>query len=105
MSSVYSTRFIEATALTDFAGYEVPSGFRAVVRDAWVTNNASIAAISWSLGRNIGATWWQQNDVTTGPNYYYWQGRQVLEAGEELQFYSGGDAIDVAVCGYLLTLP
>lgn len=107
MSQVYSTRFIASPA-PDFPPppYEVPGGFIAVIRSIEIfaapSQDGYNALVQLVEPAVVLFSW----DPTVGGSTFHWDGRQVLEAGEELTINSTLSApSSMIVSGYLLTLP
>jgi hypothetical protein len=106
---VYSVRFLSRRNLTGGATYLVPAGMVAVVRDIDAFDGSltgdNVLQVSGASGSTF-AFW--RSPVAIGAanagNAYAWRGRQILNAGEELQL-NADSGLDVAVSGYLLTIP
>jgi hypothetical protein len=105
----YSTRFIAVRqSISSGDGlYTVPSGYVAVVRDVVLWNNDS-GEQSMSIGATVPgplnvliSQWFNVGSNAT----VEWQGRQVLNAGDELWAYSAGVDASVMASGYLLSSP
>jgi hypothetical protein len=106
-TGIYSGPFAAGASLL----YTVPSGKRLVVRDITAFMDpigsgspGSIAFYDLSTNGFIAA--WVQPFVQSG-RLYHWEGRQALDAAEELYCFVGTGAGDWygRVFGYLLTLP
>lgn len=101
---VYSTRFLAWADDSEPPPYEVPTGFRAIVRDADVWSGGG-AMTNFQLAINTVAKFWAgQFTVESLAQVAQWRGRVVLDPGEFLVF-SSDVATDGVVGGYLLTLP
>lgn len=113
---IYSTRFIlgrVSTAGTPQLTYTVPAG-RVAVIDC-MTAVKSIAATPTQVSFAIDPTgaggpislWWVNMPGTTVIENALWQGRCVLDAGDQIQVTRSGAASDaaVSVSGWLLTAP
>jgi hypothetical protein len=103
---VYSTRFI-ASGAADFAGtYTVPAGFRAIIRDLVAYCPAPVSGeYVYMSSTTLGFAFWISTFAGDN-NSAQFQGRTVLEPGENLT--TGGNCpagCGVIVSGYLLTLP
>jgi hypothetical protein len=105
VATVYSTRFLQALAHAGDMSYQVPPGYRAVVRDvdAFLSpDNAPGAIYLWgALGQTI---WIYSYGVAAGGNSTQWQGRQVFEETENIWIHTTAPW-DFTVSGYLLSLP
>jgi hypothetical protein len=81
----------------------VPTGYIIVVRDADVTTGGG-GITNYKLSINgIATFWWGQFTVETVGQSAQWRGRQILNAGEILDFVSD-EVTDGCVSGYLLPL-
>jgi hypothetical protein len=101
---VYSQRFTAWAAETFPDSYVVPTGFVAIVRDV-VASSGGGAMTNFVWGANgivkMGGT---QFTIEALNQFYHWEGRQVIEAGEFI--YAQSDfPTDGAISGYLLSLP
>jgi hypothetical protein len=108
MSKVYSTRFIGSGAV-DSVSETVPSGVLWVVRDAILffdgaNSNDGYSLSAYFVGGGAGVI--QSGQSTAGEILLvHWEGRQVLNAGDELEFSASTLNWYVMVSGYVLTLP
>jgi hypothetical protein len=106
MAAVYSTRFIASPAPEFPPTYTVPAGFIAVVRciDLWCP--AGYGGSRTLVQMVSPACIIFEAIFGAGEESAHWDGRQVLEPGEQLTLNSDvpspGSAL---VSGYLLTLP
>jgi hypothetical protein len=104
--SVYSTLFIAAFGTPVSAGYAVPAGFTAVVRDVVAVftgtpNNTAIDVVDTATN-SIIAYHLQLNPF----EMFHWEGRQVVHEGATFTATSAGPTgVSVRVSGYLLALP
>lgn len=105
MASVYSTRFFSVAGATGATGFLVPAGFRAVLRDVWVYVGSEPLPTEVILVSGTGAKMWVTTTSPLSPMFYFWQGRQVYEAGEFIQMFVTPGNADLSASGYLLTLP
>lgn len=104
MANVYSIRLLAWSSSATPPPYEVPAGYRVIVRDADVWSGGG-AITNWQLAVNDVAKFAAgQFTVESVAQVAQWRGRQVVEAGEFLVF-SSDNATDGLVSGYLLTLP
>jgi hypothetical protein len=106
MSDVYSTRFLASNLIAGTATYTVPEGYRAVVHSITAVNNSSHATYAFVTIETLGvAIWIAQGIPTLG--FAGWNGRQVVNEGEQLLSNNGATDGGVAIIcsGYLLTLP
>ena len=84
----------------------MPAGFVAVLRDVWVYLGNSAFLTSWYLQSGTGAKMWAAEAPPLSPQFWFWQGRQVYEAGETIELVNNGSSdVDASASGYLLTLP
>lgn len=108
-SPVYSHRLLAgATTSTSYEAV-VPSGVLWVVRDvvAWWdgTSDPSVELYSLSYGPENVVLMWGNVESGVARVLEHWEGRQVLNAGDTLQFATTTATWSVAVTGYVLTLP
>lgn len=98
-SRVYSTRFVHGrlTAPGTHAGYVVPAGKVAVVRDVCV-NAYGATTGGWAGAGLIKARWALPTDNTS----WQWRGDQVFNAGDLITFVVATGGADVSICGFLL---
>lgn len=105
-SSVYSVRFLAQYASVLDQVYEVPAGYRAIVRDmdAYNAPGGSPDDYVYVWVEEIeGAFAYQKFD---GVGWVSWRGRQVINEGEHLAVGNNSASMTmVMVSGYLLTLP
>jgi hypothetical protein len=105
----YSTRFVAVHE--DLSGapvlYTVPSGYVAVLRDVSVRNQTADTSLI-----QVGATVpgplnvvIAQFDSVAANDVVSWQGRQVLNAGDELWLYNSEGSAQAIASGYLLSAP
>lgn len=87
----------------------VPTGQLWVVRDISVTVPGQIYAkangfLVWSYvsGANIFAV---SDGEIVGGHDYHWEGRQMLNAGDNIQFTCSTALSSIRICGYRLTVP
>jgi hypothetical protein len=110
VANVYSTKFAER--ILPLSGevilYTVPSGFVAVVRDMILIQNGTSfnALVGVSVYTGTGVQVWQQiHPDALSSTTYHWQGRKVMNAGDQLKAFANDPAWSIDVSGYLLTLP
>lgn len=111
MAAVFSKLLGSASnvSTSTVALYTVPAGFRAVVRDITIYQNATPLLpnnqFSFQTTTPTVLFWvvpvWQ---YVTGKTYH-WEGRQVMNAGNVLNAVITGSAFYIRVSGYELTLP
>jgi hypothetical protein len=102
VANVYSTRFLVQHAGAE-AVYQVPEGYRAVIRCITSFNgSAVINEVSALIHLTSGATLYQKD-----LGQQVWDAEDVHIVLNELEEITnaGGDDIDISVSGYLLTLP
>jgi hypothetical protein len=99
---VYSQRFIGArtTAGTVYT-WNVPAGFVAVVRSIDVFAVAS-GVTEYYVGLGSTAAIFSGVSLPLNTTAHY-EGHQVLNAGEPLEYFSNGAAVTVIASGYLLS--
>lgn len=100
---VYSVRFIAEQGLVGFAGYIVPAGKRAVIRDVNAYNGGGATTTEMVLHGSVMQAVVVFNSQLQ-PADYFWVGRQVYYAGENILVQTGG-AWDVTISGYLFDDP
>lgn len=104
MAAVYSTSFLQGHGTYPSVVYNVPPGFRMVVRDIelyW--NGPSVDNTVHFIG-DIAQTFFAVVfTVASGQRWASFTGRVVLNTGFEMTV--DNDPVDVTVSGYLLTLP
>jgi hypothetical protein len=103
---VYSTRFIASNTIGGTTNYTVPAGYRAVVRSITAVNNGSHETYAFVTIAGIGVALWL-DDTIASQGFSYWNGRHVINTGEELSTSNGATdgGVAVMVSGYLLELP
>lgn len=105
-TSVYSTLFIAAAGTDISAGYVVPSGMVAVVRDVSALCEGAPDDTAAELLDNATGTYIWYRLFQDPFEFDHWDGRQVVPAGATFTAASSGPQIvHVRVSGYLLTLP
>jgi hypothetical protein len=106
MAGVYSTLFIAASGIGISAGYAVPSGHLAVVRDVMLVFAGApddTAAQCFDVTTATLIAYHLQVDPFEA---YHWTGRQVVPAGATFELVSSGPGLVYGRCsGYLLTTP
>lgn len=101
---VYSTLFIAAAGIADGAGYVVPAGMVAIVRDIDTLCFGSPADTAFALTDEATSTYVAYHLYTGLNEFWSWRGRQVIPGGAEmLASQSGPQDIAVRVSGYLLS--
>lgn len=102
--AVYSHRFANVAATGDgnfHVLYTVPVGLVAVVRDLDLFSQTAALAFGLRLASNVIVSF--VNPTASG-TAYQWTGRQVLNAGETLEYFaSTGLGFTACISGYLLT--
>lgn len=109
MATVYSTLIVQGVVPTSPAVvYEVPAGYRLVLRDVdgMGPNGDNAIILSEAIANEnfaiIAPT--LVSVPTTTINSYEWRGRQVFEEGQELQWAAYFDLIFARMSGYLLAI-
>lgn len=104
----YSTRFAAAELATETTTlYTVPADYVAVVRDLELYGNvASDAEVALEITAPGPLTiiWFVVNPLVPGA-WDHWEGRVVLNAGDELVAVTTVNGVHVTVSGYLLSAP
>lgn len=104
MAAVYSTQFASGVQTGAGSGtlFTVPSGYLVVVRSIQIfqyTGTAETFQIADGSGVSIATA------ISPGaPWQLDWDGRAVLNAGETIEFSTGGGGWTYRVSGYLLTV-
>jgi hypothetical protein len=104
--TVYSVQFISTDNVALNPTYEVPAGYRAILRDldAWCGGTPTSQGIVME-NLSTGALIWYE-PFTTEFQISQWRGRQVIDEGQQVQLTTGAGApIHASLSGYLLTLP
>lgn len=109
MSAVYSIRMFSGSVSSGgtVTLATVPPGYVWVVRDVSVTAPTSTDAGSVAIyvsGGTPSATIQRWASVA-GLSTVQWQGRQVLEAGDDLRMLVGAGSVQALVSGYQLSAP
>jgi hypothetical protein len=106
VADVYSTNFLDLHAAALGIGYEVPAGFKAIVRDIDVFFTA-LAVINLNIIGPSGGTFAYFSYIPSGSAFQDWRGRQVFSPGDVIGVTGTIDAgsFDLRMSGYLLTLP
>jgi len=96
----YSTRFVAFYGAANTYRYVVPEGYRAVLVcvDHVSTTPGVLSRLTVALG-SLAYIW--ESEIIADIGWAQWTGRQVLEAGEELQLRAQTPCSAVA-SGYLL---
>lgn len=102
--SVYSTNFFSGHGINGSSTYNVPAGFIAVVRDADVFWGGGVALPDFRMIGQAGQTIWFFEFVLGHGESIEWRGRQVIDPLGTLTVVTG-DAMDVTISGYLLSVP
>jgi hypothetical protein len=58
--------------------------------------------VQFSINNTYPLAGWLGN-YTEGAQYYYWEGRQSLLAGEKIHLHCAGAGVGFAITGYVLT--
>lgn len=111
MSAVYSTNFARGGPFSagSHVVYNVPDGYRAVIRDMVMTFNGL-----WTdtlngfqvFGRFPTTTIWEvKNPFARGAKTYHWEGRTILDPTGEIIVNAYDLGWEGSIDGYLLSLP
>ena len=103
MPTVYSTSFLELHASSG-STFEVPAGYRAVVRDADCFYPGGAGQSAQLEGPAGGIFAYFPFTAEINGVLSSWRGRQVFEPGDVVTFATT-TAMDIKVSGYLLLLP
>jgi hypothetical protein len=87
MGYPYSTRFLAGNGFDDYITYEVPAGYRAVVRQADIAAQQSSAV---AAGLLVAGVWICVFNLPGGEEFtsQSWSGMAVAYAGETIQLYA-----------------
>ena len=105
--TLYSEQLIVVRGLTSSSSRIVPPGFIWILRDIDAYGNMGVfdtahLFVTGGAGQTIVWMDWPNDSQS----HQQWQGRQVLNAGDQLQVENLGSApIDVSISGYSLTAP
>lgn len=112
MANVYSTLFYRNGSLTagSVIAYTVPAGFVAVVRDIDLFLNQPwdsqlLSGILVSTRFPTTALFGVLSPKARGNQPYHWEGRQVLNPGDELTLNVYDSGWEATISGFLLALP
>lgn len=103
--TVYSTRFAAGSVTTvGSTPFTVPAGSTAVIRDIGVWNDTGSAS-EVAVGVSVSGSPYAY--ITVVPSlanltFFEWQGRQVLDAGNELYLFDASEGCLFMISGYLL---
>jgi len=102
MAKVYSRRFLSATGPTLIWAYQVPSGYRAVVRSILSTHDGSAGGAVWVAlaGRFAWRTAYQAAVDNRAVDTY-----QVVYGGENIEAYVQSGGSTVIVSGFIFEDP
>jgi hypothetical protein len=110
-NQVFSVRLwqvLNSTTTGAVLGPVVPAGFRWVVRDVRAINGTlegSLLFVAQLLIHGGNTIFSTPANMTLGGLMYDWQGRAIVNTGEQLELSLGDPGWTVAVDGYQLTLP
>lgn len=103
-SQVYSQLLLNVPNLHGTGAFLVPTGFVLVVRDVELFESSPGGAlVELAAGGGTVFAAFGPN-LTTTYNHYSWQGRVVVQAGDQFEV-NASLACNVLAMGYLLTLP
>lgn len=109
MSEVYSTQFAlqQYTTPGDHTAYTCPAAKVAILRDVIIRyvgpTSGKIEAYVNGIGGGVGLLMVKAGAVTT--EALEWQGRQVMNAGDQLIVQNSVDEVQIYASGYLLDSP
>lgn len=106
MAAVYTTRFGRGVSTASVGvDYTVPAGYRAVLTDLDIVfGGSTFPSTAFLIDTGPGAAFWRTTASSAG-TVAAWRGRQVLEAGDTVQFFPTTTGISWHLTGYLFTLP
>jgi hypothetical protein len=104
---VYSTNFVNIHSVLGTTTYDVPAGYRAVLRamSLWVpfgTPNLHASVITVALD-NLNCFVWDVYGNTVSGGVFQWEGREVF--GTFLNAIGWGEPYSFRASGYLLATP
>lgn len=100
----YSERFFAVKGLTGTVSYLVPPKKRAIISNMTAYWNGTVGFDVFLRGTAAQTIVMFGGTVVDGPPlWFWWDGHQVFYAGELVSLFSGNEACDVTVSGYLLT--
>lgn len=102
---VYSTLFIAVAAMAPDAGYTVPEGFTAVVRDVSILFDGTTPTdTACGVYDASTGTYYAYSLMVSNQQYFHWVGHQVQPQGSTFSVIGFGPTEILArVSGYLLT--
>lgn len=104
----YSTRFAAAELGSETTTlYTVPAQYVAVVRDVELYGNVGSdaeVALEVTVPGPLTIIWFVVNPLAPGA-WVHWEGRVVLNAGDDLIAVTTVNGVHVTVSGYLLSAP
>jgi hypothetical protein len=105
LATVYSKQFFAVEGLTAGVYSYVPPGYVHVLRDVDVYYNypGSLTGKFYLVGDNGQTIVSYTFVIASGVSTFQWRGRQVINSVMEI--YTDGNAMDVSVSGYELSLP
>jgi hypothetical protein len=108
VANVYSTRFIQGIIAGTALFYNVPAGFVAVVRDIECMNFGTYTEglqLVWVTGPSTTNIFQVAQPLARVGPVYSWDGRVVLQAGEQIKAQALDSNWHVRVDGFLLSIP
>lgn len=106
MSRVYSAQLISTHVNAGVIGiyYTVPVGFTTVVRNASIVVDGSANNWTFSAVADVPSlnSFIFKFDGPQGPGSRYWEGNQVLNAGDSIQLAATGQGVFLLLSGYEL---
>jgi hypothetical protein len=105
MAAVYTQRLFlgSVAAASSITIYTAPSGVIVVIRDiSFIPFGGSTP---WEITLGINGTFFYQEESTTAPAFFHWEGRAVMEAGDEITCNTNSGGLDGQITGYVLSTP
>jgi hypothetical protein len=100
---VFSTRFFGLQEVAGSYTYTVPAGYRAVLRCVDLVQQGTSSNAFGLAVIGLGFIWYIDSATYSASVHFQWQGRQVLNPGEQLQADLPG-LCTIFASGYLLSL-
>lgn len=103
MASVYSRQLFlgDIAASSTDTLYTVPSGITAVVRSIYMVPFGG--GTPWTMFWEINSTFWSYFSAAASTDPFEWEGRVVMNPGDELKLETGSGGWAGVVSGYELS--
>lgn len=102
MARVYSTRLFlgNVAAASSVTLYTAPAGYTVVIRDiSFIPFGGSTP---WEVTIGINGTFFYQEESASAPALFHWEGRAVMNPGDEITCNTNTGGLDGQISGYLL---